>query len=406
MSYLPYGPEPRRGWALAGLAALAAHGLLGAAVALWIGQDPVSPGPPAPRFEVTLERLDSDTLAGLRLSEGRANAADPALGPGEDSEESEDGPAPAAGPDSRPEPRGEARVDAVAEPRAAMRDGTAGETPSSSAPLSAALPQPVPSHRLSPVMARSGAAAVAVAPDRIAPVGTGAGAGAGSGTASGTGIARRPASASSEPRARDLAAAALIRRIRETPAPDCLLALPRRDAEGGAGLDLMAASEAGMADYAGRLLTGDLAGTAQRRRLIDPRQCPVLELLRDSPDYPATRLGLGLDRTEIVSGGRLTGRLRGVGGRYVLLLLIDNNGVVQDLQRFLSFAGNRAKFEVPVSLAGPARDTSQLLLAVAADGPVSGLRARIGRRADEVFSSGRRTALGSAALALAGFDLR
>ncbi|MBL3611235.1 serine/threonine protein kinase [Rhodovulum sulfidophilum] len=406
MSYLPYGPEPRRGWALAGLAALAAHGLLGAAVALWIGRDPVSPGPPAPRFEVTLERLDSDTLAGLRLSEGRANAADPALGPGEDSEESEDGPAPAAGPDSRPEPRGEARiedrVESGADPRAGMRDGTAGETPSSSAPLSGALPQPVPSHRLSPVMARSGAAAVAVVPDRIAPVGTGAG----SGTASGTGIARRPASASSEPRARDLAAAALIRRIRETPAPDCLLALPRRDAEGGAGLDLMAASEAGMADYAGRLLTGDLAGTAQRRRLIDPRQCPVLELLRDSPDYPATRLGLGLDRTEIVSGGRLTGRLRGVGGRYVLLLLIDNNGVVQDLQRFLSFAGNRAKFEVPVSLAGPARDTSQLLLAVAADGPVSGLRAQIGRRADEVFSSGRRTALGAAALALAGFDLR
>ncbi|NDK36192.1 serine/threonine protein kinase [Rhodovulum sulfidophilum] len=402
MSYLPYGPEPRRGWALAGLAALAAHGLLGAAVALWIGQDPVSPGPPAPRFEVTLERLDSDTLAGLRLSEGRANAADPALGPGEDSEEGEDGPAPATGPDSRVEPRGEARVEA----RAEMREGIAGETPSSSAPLSAALPQPVPSHRLSPVMARSGAAAVAVAPDRIAPVGAGAGAGAGSGTASGTGIARRPASASSEPRARDLAAAALIRRIRETPAPDCLLALPRRDAEGGAGLDLMAASEAGMADYAGRLLTGDLAGTAQRRRLIDPRQCPVLELLRDSPDYPATRLGLGLDRTEIVSGGRLTGRLRGVGGRYVLLLLIDNNGVVQDLQRFLSFAGNRAKFEVPVSLAGPARDTSQLLLAVAADGPVSGLRAQIGRRADEVFSSGRRTALGAAALALAGFDLR
>ncbi|MCE8420528.1 serine/threonine protein kinase [Rhodovulum sulfidophilum] len=405
MSYLPYGPEPRRGWALAGLAALAAHGLLGAAVALWIGQDPVSPGPPAPRFEVTLERLDSDTLAGLRLSEGRANAADPALGPGEDSEdseESEDGPAPATGPDSRPEPRGEARVEA----RAEMREGIAGETPSSSAPLSAALPQPVPSHRLSPVMARSGAAAVAVAPDRIAPVGTGAGPGAGTGTASGTGIVRRPASASSEPRARDLAAASLIRRIRETPAPDCLLALPRRDAEGGAGLDLMAASEAGMADYAGRLLTGDLAGTAQRRRLIDLRQCPVLELLRDSPDYPATRLGLGLDRTEIVSGGRLTGRLRGVGGRYVLLLLIDNNGVVQDLQRFLSFAGNRAKFEVPVSLAGPARDTSQLLLAVAADGPVSGLRAQIGRRADEVFSSGRRTALGAAALALAGFDLR
>ncbi|ANB36439.1 hypothetical protein M2324_003204 [Rhodovulum sulfidophilum] len=402
MSYLPYGPEPRRGWALAGLAALAAHGLLGAAVALWIGQDPASPGPPAPRFEVTLERLDSDTLAGLRLSEGRANAADPALGPGEDSEEGEDGPAPATGPDSRVEDRVEDR----AEPRAEMREGIAGETPSSSAPLSAAVPQPVPSHRLSPVMARSGVAAVAVAPDRIAPVGTGAGAGAGSGTASGTGIARRPAFASSEPRARDLAAAALIRRIRETPAPDCLLALPRRDAEGGAGLDLMAASEAGMADYAGRLLTGDLAGTAQRRRLIDPRQCPVLELLRDSPDYPATRLGLGLDRTEIVSGGRLTGRLRGVGGRYVLLLLIDNNGVVQDLQRFLSFAGNRAKFEVPVSLAGPARDTSQLLLAVAADGPVSGLRAQIGRRADEVFSSGRRTALGAAALALAGFDLR
>ncbi|RAP41084.1 hypothetical protein BYZ73_11675 [Rhodovulum viride] len=395
MSYLPYGPGPRRGWALSGLAALAAHAVLGGAVALWIARDPVSPDRPASRFQVTLERLDSDTLAGLRLSEGRANAADPALGPGEDTA---DGPEPASGPDSPPGRR------------AAMGDGTVGRAPSppapSAAPLAAAVPQPVAPHRVSPVMARSGAVAVAVAPDRIAPVGIGSGSGPGTGTGTGTGIARRPAAGPSEPRARDLAAAALIRRIRETPAPDCLLALPRRDTEGGAGVDLLAASEAAMADYAGRLLTGDLAGTAQRRRLIDPRQCPVLELLRDSPDYPATRLGLGLDRTEVASGGRLTGGLRGVGGRYVLLLLIDNNGVVQDLQRFLSFAGNRARFDVPVTLAGPARDTSQLLLAVATDGPVSGLRAEIGRRAEQVFARGRGAALGAAALALAGFDLR
>ncbi|ARC90743.1 hypothetical protein [Rhodovulum sp. MB263] len=402
MSYLPYGPEPRRGWALAGLAALAAHGVLGAALAVWLGREPVAPARPAPRFQVTLERLDSDTLAGLRLSEGRANAADPALGPGEENPESGEGPSPATGPDNRPEPR------AARRPPASSQAGPPPAASSAEAPLAGRLPQPVPSHRLSPVMARAGAAAVAVAPERLTPVGTGDGAGGGveTGAGSGTGIAQRPAAGPSEPRARDLAAAALIRRIRETPAPDCLLALPRRDAEGGAGVDLIAASEAGMADYAGRLLTGDLAGTAERRRLIDPRQCPVLELLRDSPDYPATRLGLGLDRAEIVSGGRLTGSLRGVGGRYVLLLLIDNNGVVQDLQRFLSFAGNRAKFEVPVTLAGPARDTSQLLLAVASDGPVPGLRAQIGRRADQVFPPGRRAALGAAALALVGFDLR
>ncbi|WP_414896697.1 hypothetical protein [Rhodovulum sp. YEN HP10] len=402
MSYLPYGPEPRRGWALAGLAALAAHGVLGAALAVWLGREPVAPVRPAPRFQVTLERLDSDTLAGLRLSKGRANAADPALGPGEENPESGEGPSPATGPDDRPEPR------AARRPPASSQADPPPAASSAEAPLAGRLPQPVASNRLSPVMARAGAAAVTVAPERLTPVGTGDGTGGGveTGAGSATGIAQRPAAGPSEPRARDLAAAALIRRIRETPAPDCLLALPRRDAEGGAGVDLIAASEAGMADYVGRLLTGDLAGTAERRRLIDPRQCPVLELLRDSPDYPATRLGLGLDRAEIVSGGRLTGSLRGVGGRYVLLLLIDNNGVVQDLQRFLSFAGNRAKFEVPVTLAGPARDTSQLLLAVASDGPVPGLRAQIGRRADQVFPPGRRAALGAAALALVGFDLR
>jgi len=211
---------------------------------------------------------------------------------------------------------------------------------------------------------------------------------------------------SAPPSEQDLAVGDLIARIRATPAEDCLLALPRRDGTDGVGLELVAASEPGMARFADDLLTEAESAIRQTRTVIDPRQCAALGLMQNNRDYPATRLGITMDMTEIPSGGQLTGTVRGTAGRYVLLLLIDNNGVVQDLQRFLAFSGNVVRFDVPVTRAGPVRDTSQLILVIASDKPFATIQSRNGQLAADVFSSVDEANGRAASMGFATFDVQ
>lgn len=208
------------------------------------------------------------------------------------------------------------------------------------------------------------------------------------------------------PTAQDLAVGELIARIRATPSDPCLLALPRRDGADGIGLELVAASDAAMAQFATALLTTDDAAIRQTRTLIDPRQCASIAYLRQNRDYPATRLGIALDAAAVPSGGEVSGVLRGIAGRYVLLLIVDNNGVVQDLQRFMSFSGNFARFTVPVTRVGPERDTSQILIAISTDQPAATLRARDGQLAEDVFRDLDEAQGRSAAIGFTTFDVR
>lgn len=217
---------------------------------------------------------------------------------------------------------------------------------------------------------------------------------------------RRAALPAAPPTAQDLAVGDLIARIRATPADPCLLALPRRDGDSGVGLELIAANDTAMAQFATALLTPADSAIRQTRTLVDPRQCAALAYLRDNRDYPATRLGIALDSAEVASGDEITGVLRGIAGRYVLLLIVDNNGVVQDLQRFMSFSGNFARFTVPVTRVGPQRDTSQSLIAITTDTPASTIRARDGQLAADVFRDLDAAQGRNAAIGFATFDVR
>ena len=219
--------------------------------------------------------------------------------------------------------------------------------------------------------------------------------------------ATEQASRQPQPRSeQDLAIGDLVQRIRNALAESCLVALPRRDGPDNVGLAIVAAQEQAMSRFVSDVLTVDDADIRQTRTLIDPRQCPALTYLRQNTDYPITRLGLALDSADVPSGGRLTGTLRGTAGRYVTLLLVDNNGVVQDLQRFMSFSGNFARFDVPVTLAEAPRDTSQILMALSTSGPATALRDRAGQLAEDVFADLQGELANRAAIAFVTFDVR
>ena len=436
MNFLPYASAGAGSWFAATGGAALAHGAL-LAVSLSSVQLLLEFTQPTleaqPQYTITLERLDSDTIAGLLEQQGEAGS-DGGEGQNPDAIEGEDDaseieqiaaltPAEVDEPDP-PEPEAveaeDPKIPGLEDMVATTPEALTPETldaveapvlapvPEDTGPLISETVAALPLEQaLTPVVPESTAGLLAdpsaAGSQVLAPV-----------TPSNTAVAairptetpREPPAAAPPPTQQDLAIADLLRRIRAAPPEACLLALPRRDGEDGVGLALIGRSENAMARFAESVLTAEDGDIRQTRTLVDERQCAALGYIRENVDYPATRLGVRLDAAEVPSGGRLTGVLRGTAGRYVLLLLIDNNGVVQDLQRFMSFSGNFARFDVPVTRAGPPRDTKQVLLAVASRRPVNTLRSRSGQLSQDVFAGLGGELATRAALAVTTFDVR
>lgn len=382
MSFLPYAGGSAIGWVGALSGSALAHGaviagMLGVYGDLFVSEN-VENAQNA-NFVVSFERLDADTLIGITEQDGDdgSDGEDASAEPAED-----DGEADQNTPDTEA---------AAEEPAPEEPDLTSLE------PVTAI---PVPSPELSPITPVETVAAVpvtggAAAPETIAPTNLNT-----------TPTPPAPPKPSSAPSAQDLAIGDLINRIRAANADECLVALPRRDGEDGIGLEIVASTDRAMEGFAQSVLTAEDIDLRQTRILIDPRQCPALKYVRQNKTYPATRMGLRIDATEIASGGNLSGILRGGAGRHITLLLIDDNGVVQDLQRFMSFSGNLAKFDIPVTRSGPARDTSQILLALGTTRAPVAIRNKDGELAQDVFSGLNGELADGALMAVATFDVR
>ena len=461
MNFLPYSGSGISGWLAATSGAVVVHG---AAIALGFGglQNVLALAAPAPetrpQYTITIAPLDSDTIAGLLEQQGEAGAddgdgIDPATPEVMESAEREQlaalEPEESAAPEPvEPEAVEPEPIEPEPEPEPEELAALEPETPEALEPVVATAPEAEP-ESIEPVapVALDEPDAGPLIPETItalpspqaltpvAPIGT-----AGLITtpvpsaaetvnrvplqaetiqpaaATGTVVAalgRRPEVATPKPKAaapapsaQDLAIGDLLRRIQTAVTDPCLLALPRRDGEDGVGLALIASSDASMARFSETVLTEADADIRQTRVLVDDRQCSALSYVRQNKDYPATQLGLRLDSAEVPTGGNLTGVLRGTAGRYVTLLLVDNNGVVQDLQRFMSFSGNFARFDIPVTRAGNARDTKQVLLAIATRRPSTVIRDRSGRLAQDVFAGLGGEVATQAAIAVTTFDVR
>jgi hypothetical protein len=197
-----------------------------------------------------------------------------------------------------------------------------------------------------------------------------------------------------------------ILRIRGQLALPCLVATPRRNADGEVSLEFMAANEADILTFSGDLLADVTDPPPAQNVLVDPRQCSALNFVREGARYPTFPLGLALQAAEVASGDRLVGALQGAGGRYISMILIDDNGVVQDLTAYLSFSGDTARFDIPMSRFGPARDTQQLLLAMATSTRPLALDTHNGYPAAEFFPILRQTVDRNTPLAMVTYRLQ
>ena len=221
-----------------------------------------------------------------------------------------------------------------------------------------------------------------------------------------TGTIGVDATAIVSPSAGQVAMGQLLRRIRSVQAPQCTLALPRGVAPDGIGLSLIGAQDEVVSQYADRLLERDAPAVLQSRELIDARQCAVLDVIQANDSYPASRIGLNIERTQLSSGDDLRARVIGAGGLYITALLIDDNGVVQDLGRFATVDGANLTLDAPVARAGDARATRQILLVLGTrDAPLE-LTDQIGNLAQDVLPSIDAEALQGALFGLATFEVR
>ncbi|RCW87045.1 hypothetical protein [Paracoccus lutimaris] len=157
----------------------------------------------------------------------------------------------------------------------------------------------------------------------------------------------------------------LFERIRTRLTAPCLLALPALTADGEIRLSLLASDDGQIPGLLRDLTQGLETEITGQAVLLDPRQCPGLTFARRDLRYPVFPLAVQLAAQDVPSGNTLRGTISGATGRHVSLILVDDNGATHDLRRFLVNSGGKISFEVPVARDGDARDTHQLLIAVA-----------------------------------------
>ncbi|MFB9224634.1 hypothetical protein [Paracoccus cavernae] len=178
----------------------------------------------------------------------------------------------------------------------------------------------------------------------------------------------------------------LVARLRAQLQSACLLALPQLQ-DGTLSLTVLTANDREVAPFVAEVGSGMDAAPAGRPVLLDNRQCPGVTFLRRNASYPAFALPISLSAADIASGESATGRIEKGAGYYNTLLLVDDNGVVQDLRRFLTVQGGRVTFDVPMAREGSARDTNQLLIAIATPRPLQSVTQNAGRDAATFFAA-------------------
>jgi hypothetical protein len=167
-----------------------------------------------------------------------------------------------------------------------------------------------------------------------------------------------------QPSAQARTVAQVIRGIRNGRSLACTMALPRRTAGGGVGLSLIGEEDQVLETVAQDILSNVDASVTQFVEIIDSRQCAALDALRQVEAYPATRVGIMIEDINLTSGDNLKARIIGAGGLFMTLLLVDDNGVVQNLDRFTEIDGTEMRIDAPVARSGVGRDTRQVLLAL------------------------------------------
>ena len=105
-------------------------------------------------------------------------------------------------------------------------------------------------------------------------------------------------------------------------------------------------------------------------RPVMDTQCPTVDFVRSLGRLGAGELAIIIDHQQIADFGNLIGHLEGEFGTNILLLVIDDDGAVQDISPMLHRKGNANVFAEPVRLRAHGGSRYQMLLAICTHSPL------------------------------------
>ena len=155
---------------------------------------------------------------------------------------------------------------------------------------------------------------------------------------------------------------------------DCFLVTPNSIAVNSARIDGYGRDETPFVvlDEAFKLANGFEADIEVRQ--VTAPQCPALTFLARLRAERGGGPRLQIGETNLKSGQALTGTIEGVGNDNVQLLLVSDEGQVQDLSALLKPAGDARTFNLRMQRVGAAGAQPQLLLAFVSARPLETLR--------------------------------
>ncbi|MEM6636310.1 MAG: hypothetical protein AAF667_10490 [Pseudomonadota bacterium] len=166
---------------------------------------------------------------------------------------------------------------------------------------------------------------------------------------------------------------------------DCFAALPTISEQGQFKFETFARSEDDLVAFRDTVQdrAGSLPGTVMRE--IASPQCDALAFVQAAQQYPEFQIYFELEDRNIKSGEALKGTLGNLDRGFLSLLIIDDEGIVQDLGRFLRMQQGRAVFSVGMAVRGSPVETQQLLMAIQSPGPLATVDKHSGKKAQEFF---------------------
>lgn len=166
----------------------------------------------------------------------------------------------------------------------------------------------------------------------------------------------------------------------------CFLALASDEQGPSLGLDGFSGSPNEVRQLGKNLV--DLTGVPveARAHMITRDQCGALSFARSLPTYPVPALRIRPDVRTIDSGAYLSGRIENVGHNMLYLLLVDDEGKVEEVHELFK-DGDAIGFDAPMTLQHGPVATVQILVALASERPLDTVTAYDGEQADKYFDA-------------------
>jgi hypothetical protein len=167
---------------------------------------------------------------------------------------------------------------------------------------------------------------------------------------------------------------------------DCLLALPVSMGAQQASIEAFAIRPEAVAQLGADYERQAGIGLKTATRPVSAGQCSALTFARSLAAYPNFPLRLTLNEQRIRSGSVLSGVISGLRKTTLYLVVVDDEGKAELVDARLDARSTVASFSAPMTLTSEPVSSVQLLVAIAADGPLETVPRHPGMPAEEYFS--------------------